>query len=475
MSLKTFRGGAHPPGRKDASKNAQIEYFSSPKQVVIHLNQHTGAPNQPLVKVGDTVRRGQKIASSDGKLMIPHHASICGVVRKIEPRPQSNLLDGVAIVIEADGGTQTEFLPPLDVFSCTREEAIARIREAGIVGMGGAGFPAWMKLSPPPSKPIGIVIANGAECEPYLTIDYRTCLESPGALVYGMAATLHVLGVKKGVFAVEDNKTDVVPVLERAVGEFLAGEGSGKGFDIGVQLLKTKYPQGGEKMLIEAITGRQVPSGGLPMDVGAVVQNLGTLKAIAEAFREGKPLIDRGFTVTGGACKTPKNLCVPIGTVLSELIPDVIDVRADLARVLYGGPMMGVSVPTLDTPIQKNTSGVVFMTPGEARVFDEGTCIRCGRCMRYCNCRLSPALLNEALLSEDYAEADAIGLLDCIECGTCSYVCPARVRLVQRFRVGKMKLRAIKAAEQARAKAKAEAVAAASVATAASSASKEAK
>ncbi|MCL1818788.1 MAG: electron transport complex subunit RsxC, partial [Spirochaetaceae bacterium] len=406
------------------------------------------------------VTRGQKIASSDGKLMIPHHASICGVVKKIEPRPQSNLLDGVAIVIEADGRTDTAFLPPLDPFSCTKEEALTRIKEAGIVGMGGAGFPTWMKLSPPPSKPIDVVIANGAECEPYLTIDYRTLLECSDALVYGMAASLKTLGVKKGVFAVEDNKTDVVPVMEKAIAAFQAGAGADKGFQLSVEVLKTKYPQGGEKMLIQAITGREVPSGGLPMDVAAVVQNLGTLKAIADAFQEGKPLIDRSFTATGGACKTPKNICVPIGTVVSDLIPDIIDVRSDVARVLYGGPMMGVSVPTLDTPVQKNTSGVVFLTTKEARFFDESSCIRCGRCMRACSCRLSPALMNEAILAENYAEAEAIGLLDCIECGVCSYMCPARVRLVQRFRVGKMRLRAIKAAEQAKEKARAEAAAA---------------
>jgi electron transport complex protein RnfC len=461
MSVKTFRGGTHPPDKKEAAKDVPVEYFPSPKQVVIHLNQHTGAPNQPLVKVGDTVARGQKIASSDGKLMIPHHASICGVVKKIEPRAQSNLQDGVAIVIEADGRADTAYLPPLDPFSCTKQDALTRVKEAGIVGMGGAGFPTWMKLSPPPSKPIDIVIANGAECEPYLTIDYRTLLEAPAALVYGMAVSLQILGVRKGVFAIEENKTDVVPVLEKAIADFEAGAGAGKGFSLSVQLLKTKYPQGGEKMLIEAITGRQVPSGGLPMDVAAVVQNLGTLKAISEAFLEGKPLIDRGFTATGGACRNPRNICVPIGTLVSELIPDVIDVRSDVARVLFGGPMMGTSVATLDTPVQKNTSGVVFLTTKEARFFEEGTCIRCGRCMRACSCRLSPALLSEAILAEDYGEAEAIGLLDCIECGTCSYVCPARIQLVQRFRVGKLRLRAIKAAEQAKAKARAEAQAAA--------------
>jgi electron transport complex protein RnfC len=475
MAVKTFKGGAHPPDKKEAAKNAPVEYFPSPKQVVIHLNQHTGAPNQPLVKVGDAVTRGQKIASSDGKLMIPHHASICGVVKKIEPRPQSNLLDGVAIVIEADGRADTAFMPALDPFSCTKEQILERIKEAGIVGMGGAGFPTWMKLSPPPSKPIDIVIANGAECEPYLTIDYRTLLESPDALVYGMAVSLQALNVKKGVFAIEENKSDVAPVLEKAIAGFQAGEGAGRGFDLSVQLLKTKYPQGGEKMLIQAVTGRQVPSAGLPMDVATVVQNLGTLKAISEAFREGKPLIDRAFTVTGGACKNPKNICVPIGTLVSDLVPDVFDVQTDLARALYGGPMMGTSVPTLDRPVQKNTSGVVLLSPQEARFFEEGSCIRCSRCMRACSCRLAPALMNEAILAGDYEAADAIGLLDCIECGVCSYVCPARVQLVQRFRVGKLRLRTIKAAAQAKAKVLADAQAAAPQASPASSASKEAK
>ncbi len=447
MQVKTFKGGTHPPEKKELAKDVPIEYHLSPKQVVIHLNQHTGAPNQPLVKVGDTVTRGQKIASSDGKLMIPHHASICGVVKKIEPRPQANLQDGVAIVIEADGRTEEAFLPPLDPFSCTKAEAIERIKEAGIVGMGGAGFPTWMKLSPPPTKPIDVVIANGAECEPYLTIDYRTLKEQAPAVVYGLGVCLQILGVKRGIIAIEDNKIDLLPTLQEAVAGFLSGPGAGKGFDIQVSVLKTKYPQGGEKMLITALTGREVPSGGLPMDVGTVVQNVGTLKAISEAFLQGKPLIDRGFTATGSACKTPRNLVVPIGTVLSDLIPSVIQIEEDLRRVIFGGPMMGVSVPTLDTPIQKNTSGVVFMDSKEALVYEEGNCIRCGRCMQACSCRLSPALLNEAILANDWDLADKLGLLDCIECGTCSYVCPAHVYLVQRFRVGKLTLRAVKAAK----------------------------
>jgi electron transport complex protein RnfC len=276
-----------------------------------------------------------------------------------------------------------------------------------------------------------------------LTVDERTLIERAGDVVEGLAITMRIVGAPSGVIGVEENKAHVVPGLQKAIAE------RGRGMDIKVKLLKTKYPQGGEKMLIVALTGKEVPSGGLPMDVGCVVQNVGTLVAMTEAFREGKPLIERALTITGGACGQPKNILVPIGTLVSDIAASgavKID-DEELGRVVFGGPMMGVSVSGYAIPVQKNSSGVLLMSRKEAAFFAEGSCIRCGRCMRSCSCRLSPALLNSALKSGDLDEAEAIGVLDCVECGTCSFVCPAHIQLVQRFRVGKQLVRAKKQKE----------------------------
>ncbi|MFA5851188.1 MAG: electron transport complex subunit RsxC [Spirochaetales bacterium] len=455
MAVKTFRGGAHPPERKDRSSSLAVERLREVKQVVVPVNQHFGAPLQSLVKVGDLVKRGQKIADADGRMTVPVHSPIAGIVKKIEPRTQSNNSDGPCIIIEAlpppaEGQAAPapedliDFLPPLDAFACTKEEALARVRAAGIVGMGGAGFPTHVKLAP--SKPILVVIANGAECEPYLTIDERTMTERPEDVVEGVAITMKIVNAPEGVIAVEENKAHAVPLLEKAIA---SSPRTRSGMKIRVQLLKTKYPQGGEKMLITAITGKEVPSGGLPMDVGCVVQNIGTLCAMVDAFKEGKPLIERGLTITGGACKKPVNVIVPIGTLVADIIAAGLAQVDDeaLGMVIYGGPMMGVAVPSYQIPVQKNTSGVLFLNVEESKHYDEETCIRCGRCMRACSCRLSPALLAVALESGDYVEAEKIGLLDCIECGTCSFVCPAHRHLVQRFRVGKQVLRAMKQKE----------------------------
>jgi electron transport complex protein RnfC len=405
------------------------------------------------------VVRGQKIADAAnpapnalGSFTVPVHASISGKVVKIEPRFQSNNTEGLCIVIEAVEGDlaqgKEQFLPELDPFACTKEEALTRIREAGIVGMGGAGFPSHIKLSPPPGKNIDLIIADGAECEPYLTTDEAAMNEKPDLLIKGLAIVMKITGVKRAFIGIEDNKKNIIPMLEREIRiqeeEALRIRGESMG-EIAIRLCRTLYPQGGEKLLITALTGREVPSGGLPMDAGCIVHNVGSIIAIAEAFYHGKPLIDRDLTVSGGACKTPKNIRAPIGASLKDMPPEFMDIDHDrIAKILYGGPMMGSAVSSLDVPIQKNTSGIILMTNEETFKDAETPCIRCGRCIRTCSCRLSPVIMNNSLEAGDLDYAVKAGLLDCMECGSCTYTCPARIKLVQRFRVGKQKLKMVK-------------------------------
>jgi len=460
MKVSTFKQGIRLPMRKHATEGKPVELVPLPKQVVIPVNQHFGAPNKSLVNVGDIVVRGQKIADTAnpgpnvlGSFTVPVHASISGKVVKIEPRFQSNNTEGPCIVIEAAPSTEgaegedarkEQFLPPLDPFACTKEEALTRIRDAGIVGMGGAGFPSHIKLSPPPGKNIDLIIADGAECEPYLTTDEAAMNEKPDLLIKGLAIVMKVTGIKRAYIGIEDNKKNIIPMLEREIrlGEADLGKSGG---EISIRLCRTLYPQGGEKLLITALTGREVPSGGLPMDAGCIVHNVGSIIAIAEAFYQGKPLIDRELTVSGGACKTPKNIRAPIGASLNDMPPEFMEIDHDrLAKILYGGPMMGSAVSSLDVPIQKNTSGIILMTKKETFNDPEGPCIRCGRCIRCCSCRLSPVIMNNSLEAGDLDYAVKAGLLDCMECGSCTFNCPARIKLVQRFRVGKQKLKMAK-------------------------------
>ena len=445
MKLSTFKGGIHPPENKELSSAYAIEEaMPSTKTVVIPITQG-GAPNVPCVSVGNSVAKGQVIADGTGAFSVPVHASIAGIVKKIEPHLVTGNTEALCIVIEADGTDRTSYLPPMDPYSCEKAAAIERIRQCGIVGMGGAAFPAHVKLNVPADKKIDCVIANAAECEPYLTIDGRTLVEETEKLVDGLAISLHLTGAKRAVIAVEDNKAYTVEHIKEVIAK------SGKS-DITVQLLRTKYPQGGEKMLVKAVLGREIPSGKLPADAGCVIHNVGTLIALSDAFRLGKPLVERALTISGGCCETAKNLRVPVGTLVGDLIPEVIKLKPGVKKIISGGPMMGFSMMNAQFPIQKNTSGVLFLSEKEVSLAAETPCIGCGNCVNACPCRLIPVMMMRSVKAENLEAATKYGLMDCIECGSCAYVCPAKVPLVQYFRLGKTKNREITAKKAADAK-----------------------
>ena len=465
MKTHTFKGGIHPPEQKELSENFPIEDIMPFTKTVYIPVTMGGAPNQPIVKVGDTVVRGQVIAKSDAFMSAPVHASISGTVKKIETRTLTGCVEAPCIVIAQDDSTDVNaqaFMEALDPFACSKEDALKRVKEAGIVGMGGAAFPTHVKLNPPAGKVIEYVLANAAECEPYLTIDDRTIIERTDKIIDGIRIAMQITGAPKGIICLEDNKAHLMPILIEAINKAYNNDATrpdGTGNAVEICLCKTKYPQGGEKNLVQSAIGREIPSGGLPADIGCVIQNVGTLTAISEAFREGKPLIDRGLTISGSAVATPKNIRVPVGTLIGDLIPTNVTLNPGVAKIISGGPLMGFCMPNANFPVAKNTSGVLFLTKAETYLVDEDPCIGCGRCLEACSCRLNPVMIKRALEADNMDLALKFGLMDCVECGACAYTCPAHVRLVQRFRIGKSIFRAqlaAKKAQEAAAKAKAE-------------------
>ena len=457
MRAKTFRGGIHPKEYKELSNQCPITpAFPASKTVTIPVTMG-GAPNQPLVKVGDEVAKGQIIANGEGFMNCPVHSSVSGKVKKI----QNSLITGngsaPCIIIEADDAGRESLLPVLNPFETTKEEALARIKEAGIVGMGGASFPAHVKLNPPADKIIDYVLINAAECEPYLTCDERTMLEQPSKVIDGLAIVLHIVnggkdstGHAKGIIVLEDNKAYIMPLLEKEISE------KGFGNKMSVCLVKTKYPQGAEKFIVSAATGREIPSAKLPADAGCVISNVGTVCAISDAFRLGLPLIERSLTISGGAVEKPVNIRVPVGTIVSDLMPEVFTLKENAAvKIISGGPMMGFAMACADFPVAKGTSGVTFLTEKETFLEEESQCISCGSCVAKCAMRLSPALIVRELKAGNLEKAKSFGLMDCIECGCCAFVCPAKVNLIQRIRLGKGLVRQKMAEEKAKAAAKA--------------------
>ncbi|MDH4027227.1 MAG: electron transport complex subunit RsxC [Nitrospirota bacterium] len=426
----TFKRGIHPKYYKELASGKAIIQTRLPQRIVVPLSQHIGAPAKPEVKIGDEVKRGQLIGSAAGFVSSPVHSSISGKVIAVSTFPTATGRMAQCIVIEGDG--KNEVLSGRenpDYMDLSADDIRNIIKDAGIVGMGGAAFPTSVKLSPPKEKKIDTVIINGAECEPYLTADHRLMAEHPLEVVEGLRLIMKSLGVKEGHIGIEENKPDAIKAMKSALG--------GK-TNIKVWPLEVKYPQGAEKMLIKAVKGREVPSKGLPMDVGVVVQNVGTALAVYEAVRYGKPLIDRVVTVTGNGIKEPGNLMVRIGTMMSDVVEQCGGLVGGAVKVISGGPMMGFAQWTLDVPVTKGTSGILVLTEDEYVPSDEYTaCIRCGRCLDACPMGLNPSMLS--ILSEKgfFEDAKSYNLFDCFECGSCAYVCPAKRPMVQFIRLAK--------------------------------------
>lgn len=435
----TFSGGIHPAYNKGLAEKEAIESLPPPQEAVVPVGQHIGGPAKPVVAKGDEVKAGQVIAEAGGFISAPVHAPISGKVTAIEarPHPLGRRLD--AIIIKGDGeDTWVDPMEPLDLAEANHDALVGRIRDAGIVGMGGATFPTHVKLSPPKGKPIDVVILNGAECEPYLTADHRVMVEDATRVVDGLVIIKKILGAKRAIIGIEENKPDAIKSISEAA----------EGQSIEVISLEVKYPQGAEKQLIDAILARQVPSGGLPMDVGVVVQNVGTAKAVADAVFDGIPLVQRVTTVTGSIVKQPKNLLVRVGTPISEVIEACGGLTADPAKLILGGPMMGMAQHTDEVPIIKGTSGILLLGAGDVSVEPEGPCIRCGECVRACPMGLRPTDLNTLSEAGLFVEAEAEDVFDCIECGSCSWGCPARILLVQRIRHAKTQIQAARRKQQ---------------------------
>jgi electron transport complex protein RnfC len=430
MGVKTFPGGIHPHDYKEFSKDAKIEKMIIPQKIVIHLSQHIGAPAKPIVKVGDLVLAGQKIAESGGFVSIPMHSSISGKVTKIDKYPHPNGSEQMGIEITSDGNDEwVELINEKDYLNLSNEEIKKRIQEAGICGMGGAGFPTHVKLSPPKEKPIDTVILNGVECEPFLTADYRLMLEESDKIINGLKLIMKVVDAKNGYIGIEMNKPDAIKLMKEKVKDLP---------NIEIVSLKMRYPQGAEKQLIYATTKRKVPNkGGLPMDVGVVVQNVASAASIYEAVRFKKPLTERIISVTGPIVKKPKNLKARIGTMYSDLLDYCDGVNEDIAKAISGGPMMGFAISTLDTPMTKGSSGLLLFDKKMARVDDEHTCLRCGRCVDVCPLNLVPSFIANGVKYNDWELAEKAGVMDCMKCGSCVYVCPAHIKLVQWIDIGK--------------------------------------
>ncbi len=423
MGLLTFKGGIHPFDGKELSKEQPIEVYLPKGTMAYPLSQHIGAPAKPVVKKGDRVLKGQVIAEAGGFVSAPIHASVSGTVKGMEPRLTATGTMANAIIVENDQQyEEVEYQPVTSLGELTKEEILKRIQEGGVVGMGGAGFPTHVKLAPKNPESIEYILVNGAECEPYLTSDYRRLLEEGEQVVEGLKVMLALFDNAKGYICIEDNKPDCIRKMEELVKDIPRIE---------VKALMTKYPQGGERALIYATTGREINSSMLPADVGCVVDNVDTVTAIYKAVMLGRPVIDRIVTVTGDAVAQPKNFLVSTGTNMNELVEAAGGFKGQPEKIISGGPMMGFSMYGLDIPCTKTSSAILSFLRDEVSHVQETACINCGRCVSVCPGHVIPARLATFAQHGDMEKFQEFDGMECCECGCCSYICPAKRPLTQ--------------------------------------------
>lgn len=429
LETKTFNGGVHPPQLKKTA-DCPIVSLPLPDRVILHVSQHKGAPAKPIHKITDIVKCGEKIAAAGGFVSSPVHASISGKVIGVGSFLHPMGIPSQAIVIERDKEAEETVYKYEDGLQLPKEEIMRRIQECGVVGLGGATFPTHVKLTTKETSIVDTVILNGAECEPALTTDYRMMLEHPEEIINGLRLIMKVLGVSKGIIAVENNKPQAIEKLDSLLKDDK---------EIFVQPLITKYPQGGEKQLIAACTGREVPSGKLPLDVGVVVANVTSAAYISYGVNYQIPLMERVVTLSGNCVKNPGNYLVRLGTTVADLIKFAGGLKEDvpLKKIIMGGPMMGFALFNLNVPIIKGTGGILCWDEEEAKIYEPKSCLRCGRCEKACPMGLQPYLINKCAEHKAWNEAEKLNILDCMECGSCAFTCPATLPIVQNIRLAK--------------------------------------
>lgn len=419
----TFKGGVHIPDHKDLTKDKSIEKALEPKVVYISLHQHVGAPCEPIVSVGDTVKVGEKIGESKAFLSAPVHSSVSGVVKSITKMYTPDGLKTDCVVIESDGMDEMhDSIKPLEnLEKLSKDEIINLIKDAGIVGLGGAGFPMHAKLVTADDSKIDTAILNGAECEPYITVDHRVMLEQPESIINGLKIIMYCLDLETGYIGIEDNKKDAIETLRASI----------KDDNIKIVSLKTKFPQGDSYRMVDAILDRKVPEGGRCKDVGSIVSNVSTVLAVADLFKTGKPLYERDITVTGSGVKQPRNLRVKIGTTLKDIIEQCGGFNGEPGKIIVGGPMTGKAQFSLDTPIVKTTSAIIVLTPEESIKKETVNCVKCGRCLEVCPVHLQPVILSAYSLRDMFEMTKEYHVEECIQCGACSFICPSRRPLTE--------------------------------------------